>query len=136
MDIQALLDGMSEADRLTRSHYHLTLGEMVKFLSDKRRNLPIKFDTGVFPGRLGSYRGYYSDLAIAPSSDPLTIEGFLPSALAAIGAEFTGYKGGEFRMNSDTPLWLSDYGICSDIAIVGIYATDDEVVLQTKQVAS
>jgi hypothetical protein len=31
-----------------------------------------------------------------------------------MGREFIGYKGGEFLMGENTPVWISSYGNCGD----------------------
>lgn len=103
------------------------------------------------PTALGSYRGYYNDLAIERSdarhdrtelavrgnpfelnlagwtytpghsevsikADPTVAELYLALSLA-VGAEFEGYKGGQFTMYPDTPLWVSEHGECDHLMI-------------------
>ena len=52
----------------------------------------------------------------------------LKEALLAHGKTFEGYKGGEFTMEGDTPVWYSHYGTTGP-AIMGI--TDEgEILLQ------
>ena len=65
-----------------------------------------------------SYRGYYSELAVEPCEDtPVTemiscLEGVLDTYL-------DGYKGGEFKMDENVDVYLSSYGMVSNIKIVG-----------------
>ena len=41
---------------------------------------------------------------------------------AAMGAEFEGYKGGEYIMGANTPLWISEYGEASGTRIMAVNA--------------
>lgn len=52
----------------------------------------------------------------------------------AIGAEFTGYKGGEYYMDGQTPLWVSEHGVSSGVALVGVELVNGTLELRTKQV--
>lgn len=75
-----------------------------------------------------SYRGYYEQLAIEPGE--VTTAGELASALdAAVGATFYGYKGGNYTMSRNTPVWFSGYGEATGCAITGVVETDRAVVL-------
>lgn len=60
MDIQVLFNAMSDADLKSRSSYHLTYGGLI----DALRAAPpdATFDSRVTG--IGSYRGYYSDIAL------------------------------------------------------------------------
>lgn len=132
MDVQALFDAMSGLARASRSNYHLTLGFLLDAIQGGKSNLPIRYEDGGHPGRPHSYRGYYADLAFEDGK-PTTLGAFRKAARKALGATFEGYKGGDFTMNGDTPLWRSPYGINSKVAIVGITVGDDAVILHTKK---
>ena len=80
--------------------------------------------TGNAPGDLISYRGYYSDLAFEPGDRCVTVKELLERANEANGDTFTGYKGGDFVMGDDTPLWAAPYG-STGLAIVDIKCGDD-----------
>jgi hypothetical protein len=71
----------------------------------------------IIPGSLDSYRGYYEQLAIEPEmggdGKKVTVEEFLKRLEEAVGATFTGYKGGEFTMDRDTPIWIAEYSMSS-----------------------
>lgn len=60
MDFEKMLKEMADMDMKTRSGYHLTFGELVKALKSAPSNLV--FDTRI--KGIGSYRGYYSDIAL------------------------------------------------------------------------
>lgn len=134
MDIQALVNAISAASRSERSNYHMTLGKMIAELEkcDPKANVTLS-DT-ISPGMAHSYRGYYSDLAFKPSTKPVTAEAFLRECRNALGATFEGYKGGDYVMGADTPLWISEYGTNSGMAIVGLLNQGDDVVLEIKMV--
>lgn len=135
MNMQAIIDMMSKSWRNERSRYHLTLGGLIEELEKADPALPIKFDTGAHPGQADSYRGYYSDLAFAPSSTPLTAGELLKRCRSALGATFQGYKGGDFIMGADTPLWSASYGTSSDgRALMGVESRDGGLVIMTKEV--
>lgn len=136
MDIQKMVDAMNSMSKATRANYHMTLGKLIDVLEAANDDAVVKFDNEELghPGDLDSYRGYYSDLAFSPSTTPVTVKTLKADAVEAHGAEFTGYKGGEFVMDSDTPLWVSPYGSSSGIAIVGSRMDGDTLILETKHV--
>lgn len=75
----------------------------------------------VFPNGFGephSWRGAYDELAFQPENN-VTVEKMLTHARAANGAEFTGYKGGNYRMRLHTPV---------HIAAWGFYGGDDDAI--------
>lgn len=83
----------------------VTLGRMIEILDsyDPARETFLNFS-------FASYRGDYEQLAagLSPSFCEGTI-GELRSRMP-LGRTFPGYKGGEFFMDSDTLVWLADYG--------------------------
>lgn len=130
-DMQWLLNAVSDLARRDRSHYHLTLGGLIDALKPVPADRRVVFDRGSQPGALQSYRGYYADLAFERCPEPVRAASLLAVCQAALGHTFTGYKGGDFVMGPDTPLWLAAYGECGP-AIVGVTVTDTHVVLVTK----
>lgn len=67
-----------------------------------------------------SYRGYYSELCVAPSiAREMAVCEFFNVLADQIGKTFTGYKGGEYEMTEDTELYLAYYGELGE-KIVGI----------------
>ncbi len=79
----------------------MTLGELIAWLEvrDPTTRVPIGF------ARPCSYRGYYEDLAFEIEENT-TIGDMLAAAKTALGATFTGYKGGEYVMDADARVWL------------------------------
>lgn len=136
MDIQAIFNAVSEAARDTRSDYQMTLGKLIAELSEQQPGASVALadGTGVEPESLHSYRGYYSDLAISARPEPTTCGELLEALRDALGKEFTGYKGGENLMGEDAPLWLSEYGVNSGLAIMELVPSADGLTLVTKQV--
>lgn len=87
-----------------------------------------------------SYRGYYEQLAIEPGSqEKLDEEGptrcidMAQTLLESLNKTFYGYKGGEFSMFDETPVWVSEHGIASGDMVVGVEEKADMVVIFTKK---
>lgn len=135
MDMQALLNAMSDGWRRDRSKYHVTLGRMIEAMKQANPDAVVSLDFGGHPGGPISYRGYYADLAFEPSNEPITARAFLKVCQESLGKTFEGYKGGDFLMGEDAPLWSASYGTSSDgRAIVDVVQQPDRVVLKTKVV--
>ena len=83
----------------------VTLGELIARLE---RENPEKIIKDGF-GEPDTYRGFYDDLAFAPAKNT-TVAKMIAFAKAALGSTYTGYKGGKFRMNKDTDVWIAEYG--------------------------
>ena len=83
---------------------------------------------------MSSYRGYYSDLAFEPDGEEITVGEFLKVCENALDTTYEGYKGGDFLMGSNTPLWISSYGEVSSIAIMDIGVTGEKLILVVKQI--
>lgn len=102
------IDGYLAACRDARSETQMTLGGLITALE--------VMPEGARVANIGcahSYRGYYSDLAFERKSQGTRrASALLRECKVALGKKFTGYKGGEFQMNADTPLWIAGYGCC------------------------
>jgi hypothetical protein len=90
----------------------LTLRELIAVLEDIYRR---EVDYGgvlINCGRdVFSYRGYPPDLCIQIDTTARTsVEDLILTLRGARGWDFTGYKGGEYRMYGDTPMWLANFG--------------------------
>jgi hypothetical protein len=111
-DIQAMIDFENRIAAGTRSKYHLTLGQLISRLEKMHtRNHRLLTSDGRGIEGLGSYRGYYSDLALHPVNGPVwTVAQLCRACIGVLDTTLTGYKGGEFLMTKDTPLWLASYG--------------------------
>lgn len=156
MNIQELVNAMSEAGERERSNYHATFGDLIDKL--KKADDSLKLSPEIVG--IGAYRGYYSDIALCTESgsDAYKIEynyedtsinlskwyeentvkidfNGTPKELgekleSLVGMYFDGYKGGCNQITRDKPLWIaSDYGDCSDTAVIEIA---DDLHLITK----
>ena len=125
MDIQSVFEMLSNAARDERKIYHLTLGQLVDVLDQSP-------DATINLGNPHSYRGYYDDLAFSEESQ---IAGDLSRLIKSDVMDKTlkGYKGGDFLMDENTPLWLASYGD-TGLAIVGAEIQGDEIKIFTKNV--
>ena len=132
MDIQKLIDTMSEASRMERGNYHVTLGELIEFIDKLPSLTTVKFSNGSYPSSVDSYRGYYSDLAIEPSSKKINVEDFLVMLRDSLGKTFMGYKGGDFLMEENTPLWMANYSECGEAVVSISEDGTGDLILVTK----
>jgi len=83
----------------------MTLGELIKRLEQEKPGKIVRYGFN----EPHSYRGYYEDLAFEPCG-PIRVSEMLRLAKEALGKEFTGYKGGEFKMGEHTDVWLAEHG--------------------------
>ncbi len=79
-----------------------------------------------------SYRGYYDQLAIEPGGE-ITVGEMRARLRLAVGATMTGYKGGDYLMRLDTPVWSSPYGEASGLAVVGVVIRGGKADLVTAE---
>jgi len=113
-EMQALMDGMSAEWQRERAASQMTLGKLIKRLESFP---PEQLVNGIQEPH--SYRGYYSDLAFeSPKTQSLACVA-LEICRKAMGEVFEGYKGGDFQMGKNTPVWSANYGSCG-MKIMGI----------------
>jgi hypothetical protein len=97
----------------------------------------VYFDFCCFnPTDFGSFRGFYSDLAIGYEQlpTPSTIKDFrLKLQAIANGQTFTGWKGGSYNMDGDSRIWVANSGEATETVLIdAIYIPDNErLVLKT-----
>ncbi|HYD92347.1 MAG TPA: hypothetical protein VEA37_12770 [Flavobacterium sp.] len=100
----------------------------------------IEYDFGTaFPTTLDSWRGSYSELALGYSlsgydkhdAKKPTAEQILKELESAIGKTFEGWKGGDFTMSKDTPVWVANPGNSGDTAIIGVLNDGWRLILLT-----
>lgn len=123
MNIQHLFDGMSQDWQRKRAEAQMTLGQFI----DRLAELPP--ETLVRVGSPHSYRGYYCDLAFYPDAKPIPARDALTLAQKCMGEVFQGYKGGDYQMGRNTPIWLAHYGSCG----ARILAINDDGTLSTQE---
>jgi len=112
--IQAFVNQLSAGWQRERSTTQMNLGKLIDRLEQLPQGLEMEAITSAY-----SYRGYYCDLAFEPADGKMMVKDVLTLAKAALGEVFTGYKGGDYMMDADTPVWLSNYGECGK-KIMGI----------------
>jgi hypothetical protein len=116
-----------------------TLGEIIDFL--KSLNAPddtnVEFDfCWASPQSTCSWRGAYEELAIVASfsSDGIkcTLKSFIEMLEKSLKEVFEGWKGGEYKMTRETPVWITDAPghNCKNV-ITGISYYNEEVILHT-----
>lgn len=107
MDHKEVLDMMSELWRKERSQTQMTLGKLIEALEAMPEEAMV---ANLYHPH--SYRGYYEDLAFERRDGITPAADFLNDCRYVIGCTYTGYKGGEYTMDEDTPVWVAEYGCC------------------------
>ena len=158
MDLQAIVNTMNEQTSDTRAGYHLTYGQLVDILKtapktaklDKRvlgigswRGSYIEIalytnDTGLYC-QDGEYTGAYKDIEDWEKTHAIEVEELPTNANelgtlleSIIGKDFIGYKGGNFTISRNKPLWLEeDDSTSNGVAILGL---DKDLTLITKEI--
>jgi hypothetical protein len=113
-----------------RNSDQLTLGELIERITKikekykEEKDEPIvKYDFEyLFPTELMSWRGSYAELALnfETTGKYMSVSAFLKMLQDAVGATFEGYKGGDFVMNENTPIWVANYGNSGNTAIIDV----------------
>lgn len=78
----------------------------------------------------GTYRPGHGEVRI--KADP-TVADLSKALNLAIGEEFEGYKGGQYRMDAGSDLWVSEYGGCDRLRISVIEDLPGRVDLTTRE---
>jgi hypothetical protein len=107
--LQAAVDGMAAQWQKDRAASQMTLGDMIDTLSAMAPDAQVANLTDAH-----SYRGYYCDLAFEREAGTRPAAELLADCRAAMGEVFTGYKGGDYTMGRNTPVWVASYGCCGD----------------------
>lgn len=144
MDFQTYMDRSIKAMRAAEFAMsdQLSLGQIIdecKAIAAKRyeridgSSPCVSFDfENARPTKFDSWRGVYAELAIGFGFDgEMPLPDFIAMAEAAVGATFDGYKGGEFTMTRDTPVWVANYGNSGNTAVVGVVDLGHQVMLST-----
>ena len=112
--LQALFDSARKEEFNKRSQSgQMTLGKLINTLEC------IEHSAVVNLSRPHSYRGYYSDLAVEVTPGT-TVRELLEQCRAAMGDVFEGWKGGEYVMHKNTPVWVSPMGSSSGDKLMAI----------------
>lgn len=121
--MQGLVDSIGEEHRKERASTQMTLGGLI----EKLKSLPDDAIVYGF-GSPDSYRGYYSDLAFDSDGSRQSAYSLLVLCqLECMGHIFEGYKGGDYLMGENTPIWIASYGTTSGaMRIVDLVEKDGE----------
>jgi hypothetical protein len=112
------------------------LGQMIdacEALVDGRDGTEVVFDfCGAGPTGINSWRGSYAELAISYEIDcGMSLGKFLTMLKGANGATFDGYKGGEYRMDRGTPVWVANWSRSGNTGVVGLRDCGYQIVIDT-----
>jgi hypothetical protein len=125
-DLQKLMDTTAEMDRDTRKKYHVTLGQLLDELERDGAINRVVVDlngTHYFIWNGCSYRGYYADLSLLIAELKGEVAKEVPNQIemlkGLLGQTMSGYKGGEFLIDRDAPLWVTNQvSNCSNLAVI------------------
>lgn len=123
-------------------HLILTLGNLIDIF--EKIDLQYEYDgefydkhvsfdfCRLYPTRFDSFRGIYSQLALGYDfEERMPAKKFLQNLKFADGNVFEGWKGGEFKMDRNTPVWVANQGESSDTAIIDVFEDTVEIILHT-----
>lgn len=154
MNLQTQIDNMMMAERVKElaDMDVLTLGELLikleslfkpdEYECDFRY---VKFDfKNMCPTDFRSWRGIYREISIGYDTGvTLTLDDLIRDVKNAIGHIYTGYKGGEFTMSKNTPVWVANYGESgitdyngteyATVGIVDVKVEGEDIILVTKE---
>lgn len=143
---QNTMNVVFDALKRERANYHLTLGQLAA-VCEQHPDAEVVTDTtggngdspfGDTIGRENSYRGYYDDLAFAPAvygETPRLGRDVFEQCQRAMTETYTGWKGGDYRYDAGTPLWLAQYGDCGPAIIDARFnPARNAIVLTTKDI--
>jgi hypothetical protein len=83
----------------------MTVGEILAYLSHLPKHKPTRWAFSC----PHSYRGYYEQVAIMAHDYESTVGGLIEEVTMCLST-FTGWKGGEYTMDRDTPVWVASAG--------------------------
>lgn len=130
----------------------LSLGKLIEKLEEivnnkklegkKLEEINIYYDFEyLFPLQFDSWRGSYDELCLdinmtdndlLKPKDPLNILDFISLCKNTIGKEFYGYKGGDYIMDENTPIWVANYSHSGNTALIDVLDYGFEVILITE----
>lgn len=137
MDLQTILDNACLAKRqeTLKTSKQMTIGEIIlKLEAINKTDEEVWFDFEYArPTDLDSWRGIYAEIAFGFDCEtkPKTVKEILVILKEAIGKTYTGYKGGDFTMGKNTPVWVANYGNSGETGIVDIVDGGYKVILIT-----
>lgn len=109
----------------------LNFGDLIALTAGLPANTPVVVVVGderLRPGKLASYRGWYEHLALGyEAGEPISAAELRQEFDRALFRYHEGYKGGHYLARRSTPVWASNWGEASDLAITGLRRRDDGV---------
>lgn len=130
-------DTFDSSDQLTLGELILKFEPILEKQKERKEEAVVVYDFGyLFPTDIGSWRGSYSELALnyvasAGNESQKTVTEFIEMLKETVGKTLTGYKGGDFVMTKNTPVWVSNYGEACHTAIIDVVDNGYEVILIT-----
>ena len=120
---------------MIRHAEQITLGVLIELLQRAPQEDYLFFDfSHLIPCGLNSYRGYYDDCAIGFKEEGLALVcDFTDYLLSKIGTTMTGYKGGDYKITKDRPLWAANYGYTGSTIITGV-DVDIHTIIRTSYI--
>lgn len=149
MNLQTFLDGAVKSARQARlkNSDQITLGELIEKIEPIVKNQKrivekysseayVCFDfPSVVPTGIGSWRGSYDELSLdfdmQKDAETMPVTKFFNLLKGAMGNSFTGYKGGEYTMDKNTPIWVDNYGHANNTAVIDVVDNEYSVILIT-----
>jgi hypothetical protein len=119
--------------------------DAVKSVSDKDKRVKYSHVTSPqdsnyfgYPAGACSWRGIYKELAIGYKDlfvdcMPTTVLEFLILLKGCVGTTFYGWKGGEYTMTRETPVWVDSPGDSNHNMVYGISESDDWVTVLVRE---
>lgn len=114
MDLSTVLHAMVDAERAKTfaNSDQLSLGELIlklEALPDKSKVVIFDFGNNV-PTGLCSWRGRYAELCLNyENTEPKNANQVIEMLRDANGKTYVGYKGDDFTMSLQTPIWVANY---------------------------
>lgn len=114
-----------------------TLDDLRRALKKVNPDLRVEYAFGgLMPTGFGSYRGDYGNLALGfreldGRTKAMTVAELIEECEEADGQTYQGYKGGDFKMSGNTPVWVANYGDSTGTVIVGVSDDGYTVRLET-----
>jgi hypothetical protein len=127
----------------------LSLGEIIEKLEkcglthgeeNEPKTVDYDFATAI-PTFLDSWRGSYDELALGFKLSgydndeehfaQTKAEDLLSELKSAIGKTFTGWKGGEYKMTKNTPVWVANSGNVNNTGIIDVIDDGYRIILMT-----
>lgn len=137
MDIGTVVRNMVKAQRWAtfNESRQLSLGELILKLEAMPQDAPVALQSGKTPGHPNSWRGSYDEIAIEPDHEtPRSVGEFRHDLVGAIGHTFQGYKGGDFTMGRQTPVWVAEWGTSGNDAVVDVIVQGEGVLIVTEEI--